>query len=227
MQMAKPADPSPAVLIENSAGVAEKISAMPALPNPPAVTGAMVPVVQPGDSTNYQSPISTLLTTAPGEELDITAGAGAGLYLVGGNEVSVSTVAGNASLAAANASTGNTPGGHASVQAGWGSGTGAGGVASLTAGDAKDGVATGGNATVAAGKGGFSGGDGGAVILVPGSPQGANGNGGSLVIQLPSGAGSGMIGLIKIANIGTVDPHVATALWADPASGYVLKVSQG
>ena len=63
--------------------VPQKISVMPALNIPPGSAGAVVPVVVPGDTTNYKSPIATLLTGAVNESITIALYGTGQLMLVG------------------------------------------------------------------------------------------------------------------------------------------------
>ena len=131
VNLAKSSGGGAAVLVES--GNAEKISAM--APWPGTVPASFIPVVQPGDPTNYQVAMIQALTgidgsgVNPGESISIGAGSqGTG----SGGPGSVSINAGNSGAKAGgqiqlyggNAGSGNNAGGDILLNPGTGAGAG-------------------------------------------------------------------------------------------------------
>lgn len=183
----------------------EKISAMPTVAVPPANT-PVVPVVVTGVAINYKSPITTLLTGAPG--INGTK-PGDSIQIVGGDDSpSDAQGAGSVTIETGSGLTGNVKGGDLNITLGDGFGNQAGGGLEFVAGD---GGATGdgGRVAIASGRG-ANGGDidlvaqtafdvnGGNVSIASGYGAGAVGTGGRIGIIAGDGSGSGHGGDIEI-----------------------------
>lgn len=186
-----------AILVENGVTAAERISDMPAVANPPP-GDVLVPLIVAGQTINFSSSISTLLTAptqtitnGPGNPIIISGGDANGTGMGGpvvlqGGDGGASGGGASVVLVAGNAGTLGGVGGDLVANGGTGYGTLDGGAVAVTAGPAV-GTGHGGTMVFAAGNGV---GGGGALVFSTGTSN-ASGNGGALVVSVGGGGATG------------------------------------